>query len=206
MFIYHTGNERDFAVRLSDALTERDYDVWTPDDLQIGSNFHTQISESIKNTATGGFFVALVTEGYMDSYCGRHELPYAIENNSKIIALILDDCEIPEILKNHHCYRIPNMPTETDVLLIVDLIEADLKRVIRGPISYQADAWNALAKIQEKLNYEKRYHLQEAIMVGNTGACGDYCEIYEFPCCGKRIIVGDGPVSRYRCDGCCKSE
>ncbi len=206
VYISYRPRERDWAVRLSDALAERDYDVWTPDDLQIGSDFHTQISESIKNTATGGFFVALITEGYMDSYCGRFELPHAIKNNAKIIALILDDCEIPEILKNYHCYRIPNIPTETDVMLIVDLIEADLKRVIRGPISYQADAWNALAKIQEKLNYEKRYHLQEAIMVGNMGACGDYCEIYEFPCCGKRIIVGDGPVSRYRCDGCCKSE
>lgn len=97
---------------------------------------------------TGGFFVALITEGYMDSYCGKYELPYAIQNNSKIIALVLDNCEIPEILKTHHWYRIPNTPTEADILLIVDLIEADLKRVIKGPISYQAEAWNTLTKIQ----------------------------------------------------------
>ena len=140
----------------------------------------------------------------MDSCCGKYELPYAIQNNAKIIALVLDNCEIPEILKTHHWYRIPNTPTEADILLIVDLIEADLKRVIKGPISYQAEAWNTLTKIQEKLNYEKCYHSEEAVMIGNTGAGDDYCEIYEFPCCGKRIIVGDGPVSRYRCDGCCK--
>lgn len=43
-------------------------------------------------------------------------------------------------------------------------------------------------------------------MIGNTGAADDYCEIYRFPCCGKTVIVGDGPVSRHRCDGCCREE
>lgn len=206
VFISYRAKEEDFAIRLSNALAERDYDVWTQNDLQTSNEFIGQISAAIKNTSGSGFFVALVTEGYMDSFGGMYELPEAINNNSRIIALILDDCEVPKILKSHHWYRLPNRPTDIDILLIVDLIEADLKRVIKGPISYQAEAWNALARIQEKLNYEKHYHSEEAVLIGNTGACDDYCEIYEFPCCGKRVIVGDGPVSRYRCDGCCKDK
>ena len=31
----------------------------------------------------------------------------------------------------------------------------------------------------------------------------DYIEVYEFPCCGLKVAVGDGPVSRFRADGCC---
>ena len=194
------------AEMLSNVLVQRDYNVWTTEDLQTGCDFMEQTSKAIQDAAEGGFFVALVTEGYMDSYCGKYELPYAIHHNSKIIALILDDCELPEILKKYHSYKIPHIPSEKDISLLADLIDADLKRRIKGPISYQADAWNALAKIQEALNYENRYHSQEAVLVGNTGACDDYCEFYEFPCCGKRVIVGDGPISRYRCDGCCKAE
>lgn len=206
VFISYQARHRQYAGMLSRELVKRDYDVWTTDNLTAGADFFTDISAAIKDAADGGFFVALVTEGYMESISGRYELPCAIENGSKIIALVLDNSPLPEVLKSHHHYYIPHIPTEGDMLLIADLIEADLKRVIKGPISLQADAWNAMARIQEKLNYEGRYHSKEAVCVGNTGAVGDYCEVYNFPCCGKTVIVGDGPVSRYRCDGCCKPE
>ncbi len=204
VFISYSQHHCDSAIALSNELAIRDFDVWTSDYVQSDSYVNVNIASAIQDAANGGFFVAFITEGYMDSFCGKYELPHALQNNTKIIALILGDCEIPEILKGHHCYRIPHMPTNTDMVLIADLIEADLKRKIVGPISFQADAWNKLAEIQVKLNYENRFHPQEAICVGVTGASDDYCEIYRFPCCGKTILVGDGPVSRYRCDGCCK--
>ncbi len=206
VYISYSHRNEAIAERLSRVLIERDYDVWTTENLKMGDNFYAQIGSAIEAAAESGFFVALITEGYMKSpYC-QDELNHAMRRNARIIALILDDCEVPKILEWHHWYRIPCIPTDDDIKLIADLIDADLKRKIKGPVSYQAEAWNALATIQEKLNYEKRYHPQEAVLVGDTGACGDYCEIYEFPCCGTRVIVGDGPVSRYRCDGCCKAE
>lgn len=106
-------------------------------------------------------------------------------------------------MRKYHCYQIPHIHKNEDAHLLGELIEAELKRKIIGPISCQAEAWNKISEINEKLNYEKRFHPQDEIIVGNSGATDDYIEIYEFPCCGKRIVVGDDPISRFRADGCC---
>ena len=103
-------------------------------------------------------------------------------------------------------YNIPAIPKEEDYYLLVDLVKAALKKKIVGFIQLQADALNAEAKLQEKLNYQLHYHRSEAVFVRNFGAIDDYAEVYQFPCCNKIVIVGDGPISRFRCDGCCTEE
>ena len=206
VFISYTRYSKDSADILANLLEERDYNVWSDDDIKTGTLWSEEITSAIKEVASSGFFVAFITEDYVNSNLCMDELEFAIESGAKIIALVFGDCKMPPALRKHHHYFIPHMPTREDMTLIVDLIEAELKRRIVGPISYQADAWNKLAEIQVKMNYDKRYHSMEAVCVHSMGASDDYCEIYEFPCCGRHVIVGDGPVSRFRSDGCCKDE
>ena len=181
-----------------------DFDVWNSVcDLKGSVNIFRTIESEIDRAAKYGFIIILYTEKYKNSSHCMQELRLSIASGAKIIIIGLGDTTIPDALRKYHCYQIPHVPKKEDAHLLGELIEAELKRKIIGPISYQAEALNKISEINEKLNYEKRFHPQDAIMVGNTGATDDYIEIYEFPCCGKRIVVDDGPVSRFRADGCC---
>ena len=202
LYISHRKKNRHFVKILTSELSNYDFDVWYDERLTPGEYFYDSITHELEQTSKYGFFIAIISEGYEQSYCGQVELPLAITNNTKIIPILIGNVEIPEPLKQYKCYRLPNLPKAEDVRLIAELIESETRRQIKGPIC-QADAYNAISKINEKLNYENRYHPQEAVLDHVTGSSDDYLEIYRFPCCGKTIVVGDGPVSRFRSDGCC---
>jgi len=48
----------------------------------------------------------------------------------------------------------------------------------------------------------RRWHPLPAVFVRNLGPREDYCEVYEFPCCHKQVVTGDGEPSQMREDGC----
>lgn len=202
LFISYRQRNRHFVKILASELSNYDFDVWYDERLTPGENFHDSIVNRLEQTSRYGFFIAIISEGYEQSYCGQFELTFAIMNNIKIVPILIGNVEIPELLKQYKCYRLPKLPKAEDIRLIAELIEAETRRQIKGPIC-QADAYNAISRINEKLNYENRYHPEEAVLDHVTGALDDYLEIYRFPCCGKTIVVGDGPVSRFRSDGCC---
>lgn len=58
-----------------------------------------------------------------------------------------------------------------------------------------------LSIVQNLLGEKARWHPQEALMTGNTGAEGDYVDVYTFPCCNRAVAVDTGP-SQFREDGC----
>lgn len=202
LFISYQNESKHFVKILASELSNYDFDVWYDERLISGESFNDTIANEIRQTSAYGFFIAIISEGYEQSYCCQIELPFAIMNNTKVIPILIGDVPIPALLKQHKCYRLPKLPKAEDIRLIAELIEAETRRQIKGPIC-QADAYNAISRINEKLNYENRYHPEEAVLEHVTGALDDYLEIYRFPCCGKTIVVGDGPVSRFRSDGCC---
>lgn len=201
VYISHRKRKYNVAHMLEEELVKRDFDVWTDNWLTPGEQFQQKMSKEIEEAAQYGFLVAIISDDFAHSFQATFEVPYAISKGAKIIPLVLGDTEIPDIFRKYRCYRIPNAPKESDMFLIAELIETELRMQIDGPIKFgKADLYNVILKIDEQLNYQNKYHPQDAILVGATD---DYCEIYEFPCCGKRIMVGNGPVSRFRCDGCC---
>lgn len=190
--------------QLSNALIEKDFDVWNSEqNILSDAEIYTDIRNIIQKTAEYGFVVVLITDAFMTSKCCLQELEQLFLSNATIIPLVFGKTAVPIILKKREYFKIPHIPTKEDIGLIVELIEAILQSKIIGPIHYQADKYNKINEIYEKLNYENRYHSQEAICVHCSGATDDYIEVYEFPCCGKKVVVGDGPVSRFRADGCC---
>lgn len=142
-------------------------------------------------------------EGHSSS-CHAETLA-VIDKQAIVIPLVFGTTTVPDELVNYQYYRIPQIPSDDDIYLIVELIEAALQRRIKGPV-VQSYALNKLKEVNEKLNYERRYHSREAELISTSGASDDYIEVYEFPCCGLRIAVGDGPVSRFRADGCCREK
>ncbi len=205
IYISYRKKNRSLIKLLCDELLTYDFDVFYDEFLIPGEHFDERIAKEIDEASLYGFFVAIISEGDEMSYMVRHELPFAIEKGARIIVISIGDVNVIETYfdasKVKH-YNLPNMPTVEDIGLIAKLIEAETRRQIKGPIC-QADAYNVIAKIEEQLNYKHKYHSQDAILDHVTGSSDDYLEIYKFPCCGKTVVVGDGPVSRFRADGCC---
>lgn len=68
--------------------------------------------------------------------------------------------------------------------------------------SVQEDLKNELQSVLYMLGFHRRFHSQEAQYQRSLGAQEDYCDVYQFPCCGKYVVVGDGRPSQCREDGC----
>ena len=202
VFVSYAHRDRELSMRLVNALSDKDFDVWTDGDMTTGMPWMDQINNAINEAAQYGFILALITDNYLNSSNCRAETLAAIDKHAIVIPLVFGDTNIPDELANYQYYRIPSVPSGEDIYLIVELIEAALQRRIKGPI-VQSYSLNKLKEVNEKLNYEGRYHSQEAELISTSGSSDDYIEVYEFPCCGLKIAVGDGPVSRFRADGCC---
>ena len=202
VFVSYSHWDRELAMRLVNALSEKDFDVWTDENMAVGMNWTDQINNAINEAAQYGFVLALITDNYLKSSSCRAETIAAIDKAAIVIPLVFGNVDVPDELSKYQYYRIPSIPSDDDIYVIVELIEAALQRRIKGPI-VQSYALNKLKEVNEKLNCARRYHSQEAELISTSGASDDYIEVYEFPCCGLRIAVGDGPVSRFRADGCC---
>ena len=191
----------------ADELKKNDFSVWSDEDFFASSDWRNSMESQIANVSKRGFTLFICTPNTVLSEGVKAELKTAREFGSTIIAFSFG-ITLPEEYKefidwDKKCF-IPTTPKDGDWYLLVDLVKAALSRKIVGAISYQADALNAEALLQEKLNYAGNYHSKEAVFIGASGATDDYIEHYQFPCCGKSVIVGDGPISRFRWDGCCK--
>ena len=207
VYIVSSHQDKNIYLPLIKDLKENDFSVWDDESLSPGSNWEKSIHATIENIAREGFTLFLCTKNTIASPAIINELKTAKKYGSIIITFAFDvdvPKEIKEIVSSKNIYHIPCVPKEEDYYLLTDLIKAALSKRIVGAIQVQADAYDAEAKLQEKLNYEHRYHRLDAVFVGNSGATDDFIEVYKFPCCNKTVIVGDGPVSRCRCDGCMK--
>lgn len=136
---------------LAQQLMQYDFDVWYDERLLPGESFQEIIAGKIEAVTKYGFFVAIITEDYEQSYCGMYELPTALMNGTRIIPIVIGDAEIPLMLKQHICYRLPNYPQAEDMKLIADLIEAETRLRIQGPLG-QDDAYQIIAEVKKKLN------------------------------------------------------
>lgn len=205
IYISYRKRNKNYIRLLYNELLTYDFDVFYDEFLIPGEHFDERMKKELDEASSYGFVVAIISEGDEMSYTVQYELPIAIAKGARIIVISIGDVNVIETYfdasKVKH-YNLPNMPTVEDIGLIAKLIEAETRRQIKGPIC-QADAYNVIAKIEEQLNYKHKYHSQDAILDHVTGSSDDYLEIYKFPCCGKTVVVGDGPVSRFRADGCC---
>lgn len=149
IFLSYRKKDRRIAAAMQQALSEKDFDVWYDDFLIPGQAFSEEIADSIFHC---DYFIALISEGYEESYCGMIELPRAIQRNKEIIPIIIGDASIPTLLRDHQCYRIPSLPKSDDIYIIAEYIEAQLRCNMGGPIN-QSDAFETVAQIRKRIFY-----------------------------------------------------
>lgn len=210
VFLVYAEENENIARPLKYELRKNDFSTW--DIYEINSLFK-EAGEAFLSIAKKGFVLFICTKESINNNLIIDELKQANANKATIITFVFDvtiPSSVSSLLRsgvalNHkQIYEIPAVPKSEDFYLLVDLIKSALERKIVGCIEMQADALNARERLQEKLNYNGHYHSEEAVCVGSAGAIDDYIEYYRFPCCGTIVSVGDGPISRFRADGCCK--
>ena len=201
-------------------LKDKDFSVWDEGNISPNSAF-VSIYDTIESISKKGFFFGIITENSLDSKYVWRELEAAKRNNAEIIILIfgdiisLEDKRFANILPigktakglaYQGLYSIPCIPQKRDMYLISDIILSAIMRLRRtresGLYDLVSETLNIENRLQEKLNYENKYHPEKPVSVGNGGALLDYCEYYKFPCCDKLVVMGNGEPSQYRFDGC----
>lgn len=206
VFLVYDKKDESVVNPLKNELRKNDFSIW---DSHESISFFDEAGEALTSIAKKGFVLFICTKNSIDNKYIINELELAKTNNAKVITFVFGITIPPSLLPlldRKQIYEIPALPNNDDYCLLVDLIKGALKRQILGCIEIQADAFNAMAMLQEKLNYNGNYHPEEAVRVGCGGAMDDYVEYYRFPCCGTIVKVGDCPISRFRVDGCCKKE
>lgn len=193
---------------MSRALKKKDFGVWCDREILGYECWFTTMENKIREIAKKGFVIILLTKNNINSVCVDLEAKCAIENKAKLFILIFDNVldfkTAHERYRTIHIYYIPNKPKEEHTYLIVRLIENVLLHSIDETIEKQSEVHNANATLQNMMNYKNYYHPQQPVFIGKTGSNEGYCEVYQFPCCGKYVITGDIVPSVNRADGCCR--
>lgn len=208
VFISYARADTNLAMQLSKALKMKDFGVWSDNDLIAGDAWASSINNKIREIAKKGFVILLLTKNSINSRWVDLEAKNAIKNKAKLIVLIFDNVlDFKAAYERYHTiniYSVPNIPKAEHIYLLVMLIEKALVHKIDGAIERQSEVRNAIAILQNKMNYNNCYHPQQPVFIKTLGAIDDYCEVYQFPCCGKYVVMGNGAPSVDRADGCCK--
>ena len=211
-----------FVLDLIAELKSKDFSVWDGELSTLDSSWGKTLNTAMTSISKAGFFLGLITDNSKDSEYFWKELAVAKQNNAEIIILIFGDAisltdkrfekylPIGKTVKGlayQGVCSVPCIPRKEDMYLISDIVLSAIIRLRRNREASLIYDWCAETldienTLQEKLNYENKYHPEKPVSVGAGGALLDYCEYYKFPCCGKLIVIGDKNPSQYRCDGC----
>jgi hypothetical protein len=159
--------------------------------------YHKSLADWLSDEAKAGVYFVSVMEGHRflaEMGCKEFESETRLLSYYALYYLML---YIPD-----HMVAVKR-PQDAKTFLEKRIEELGMK--YRGVMRYSSDQEILKCKLQELLNdisEKKHWHPLPADECGNTGAQGDYCTVYRFPCCGKYIIADVQAPSQYRADGC----
>ena len=175
----------------------------------FGESSNTSQAETYSaRNKENGFAIWLYTKNSRNDSKVISEVTSALKHGASLIIYAFDETANLEALQKEYrtrrVYCIPNIPKLQDMYLLTELLESAVQNKLNGVILSQEKVFDTMNKLQVALNYHGNYHPQKPIHIGSTSAALDYCEIYEFPCCGKRVVMGNGEPNQNRADGCRK--
>jgi hypothetical protein len=126
--IYVTYAHRDRALgnRLVSKLKEKDYLVFSEQDIICGDNWASTIANAIVEAAKEGCVVALLTREALNSVDIRRELVFALESGGNVLPIFVGDAK-PEsalkfLLSDHQCFRLEMNPGDENLDKLIDKI------------------------------------------------------------------------------------
>ena len=123
--------------------------------------------------------------------------------NTYCLYLYLRQCEQVSGEVERHVRRAVDLGA--DFAQARSLVEEYCRSMVSGTTRFDAHETNVRGVMEHLavvLGHARRWHPLPPVYVRNLGPLEDYCEVYEFPCCHKTVVTGDGAPSQLREDGC----
>jgi len=102
VFLSHSSNDNAFVEKLYEDLTREDIDVWFDKwEIKVGDSIIRKIEEGLKNN---DYLIIVLSENSVKSEWVRRELSVGLmkeieEKSVVVLPILLEDCEIPMLLK-----------------------------------------------------------------------------------------------------------
>ena len=133
VFVSYVHCDRDIIRPLINAMLDKDYSVWTPEDnLKAGDQWDKQISEAIIRCAYKGFYIVVITQESIKSSFIKEEIAFASSQGAWVIPVVIGTPELPnDIMRYIEKYQqIPVEPTENDFAWVVDMMDSVVRKKI----------------------------------------------------------------------------
>jgi hypothetical protein len=99
VFISHSFEDSAMAARIQKCLDENGIPVWSQiNNVKSGEELFSEIEKAIQ---TSEFMIVLLSANSTKSKWLNTELNLAIFKNITVIPILINDCEIPQVLKNY---------------------------------------------------------------------------------------------------------
>ncbi len=132
VFVSYNNKNKSLALPILSHLEEKDFDVWTPEDLCAGVNWLEETKNQIKQAYNYGFALVFYTDEYASQYYCRIELDELIKNNVFTYVVNLTKTPLPSNLRYYKVFDIENKtPTQQEIQTIINTILLDLKSTIK---------------------------------------------------------------------------
>lgn len=135
VFISYTYCDRHIANVLRDVLIEKDYSVWTPENnLKIGDNWETQISNAVSRCAEQGFYVLFISENSLKSHFIEKELEYATGRGAWIVPVVIGNPILPQWLESWlgQYFRVSEHPSRIEFEKVIEMIDSVMLKKIHN--------------------------------------------------------------------------
>lgn len=134
VFISYSHKDHELIKPLINTLVEKDYSVWTEENIKHSSNsFVEQISDAISTCSKRGFYIIVISDNSTDSMYVKNELDFAYANGATIIPIVLGNPHIStDILFYISRYQYISVDLlNIDYDLVINKIETAVKNKIR---------------------------------------------------------------------------
>lgn len=138
VFISYAHCDRDTIQPLINAIIDKDYSVWTPEDnLHNGKQWDKQISEAIIRCAYKGCYIIVITQESIESSFVEKELAFATSQGDWIVPIVIGSPKLPKDIQRWigNYKHISVEPTEEDFAWVVDMLDEVVKKKISNSSS-----------------------------------------------------------------------
>ena len=133
VFVSYANSDRDKIQPLINALTKKDYSVWTPErNNLLEDSLYSQVSDAILRCSYQGFYIVVITQESLNSSFVEKELAFASSQGAWIVPIVLGEVNMPDGIRSWlgKTNKMHLEPNEDDFAWVVSGIDNVVNRKI----------------------------------------------------------------------------
>ena len=181
IFISYSSADRTYVLQLAEHLTAVGLPVWYDAEIDRGSRWADVIEERINGCAA---FVVVMSPSSRASEWVEREIDQAQLRHRPIFPLLLSGERFFRLANRQHDVVSENAPSSSGLIArLTEAVEAHSPWI---KLSFCINCRNQFYRDNPDTC---SFHPAEPADIGNTGPRGDYRDVWEYPCCGQKVIT-----------------